>query len=290
VKSRTTRFLDSRQRVGLTAITAAGGVSKPTNLRIVLAILLCSTAAFPADSQRTEDPELLQRIRTRITDHLAQLPNYTCHEVVDRLARRFNPGSSDRRDTLELEVAFVGNKELYARSGEARFEEQSIRNVVPVGTIGSGAFGSHVATLFSGDAASFQYVGPSNKDGHKAFRYDFRVPQQKSQFLIRHDSAEGIAGYKGSFWVDVETLDLVRLELKVDHIPSYIGVRWIEESMRYKIVRVGNSDFLLPRDSEMAVADESGNYSLNRIGLEHCREFTGESVVTYGTPADTSPQ
>jgi len=255
-----------------------------------MAVLLCSITALAAESYPAEDPELLQRIRNKVTAHLSQLPNYTCHEVVDRLSRLLNSGSSEHHDTLELEVAFVGNKELYARSGETLFEEQSIHNIVPSGTIGSGTFGSIAANVFSGNMSSFQYRGPSKKDGHQTFRYDFRVPRENSQFLVRRKSAEGIAGYKGSFWVDMETLDLVRLEIKVDDIPSHVGVRSIQETMRYKMVKFRNSDFLLPRDSEMAVADEAGYYSLNRIGLERCREFAGESVVTYGAPVDTSPQ
>jgi len=290
VESRSGRSLDLRGRVGLKVLAAvAREVDKPGRLAMGIAILFCSIRALAAGSSPAEDPDLLQRIRSKVAQHLSQLPNYTCHEVVDRLVRRLNFGSPDRRDTLELEVAFLGNKELYAKSGEVRFEEQSIRNVVPVGAIGSGTFGSHVAALFSEDAASFQYVGPSKKDGHKTFRYDFHVPQEKSQFLIRNNSTEAIAGYKGSFWVDAETLDPVRLEIKVDHILSQIGIRWIEESMRYKIVKLRNSDFLLPRDSEMAVVDEEGNYSLNRIALQNCREFTGESVVTYGASSSSDP-
>jgi hypothetical protein len=42
------------------------------------------------------------------------------------------------------------------------------------------------------------------------------------------------------------TLDLVRVELKADRIPANIGVSVVEESMHYKIMRIGKSDFLLP--------------------------------------------
>lgn len=255
-----------------------------------MVVLLCSTAGFGADAHAAEDPGLLQRIRTKVTEHLSQLPNYTCHEVVDRLTRQLNSLGSENRDSLELEVAFVGNKELYARSGETRFEEQSIQNIVHSGTIGSGTFGSIAANVFSESTSSFQYRGPAKKDGHDTFRYDFHVPREHSQFLVRRKSASGVAGYKGSFWVDIETLDLVRLEIKVEDIPSHVGIRSIKETMRYELVNLRNSDFLLPRDSEMAVADDAGYYSLNTIRLERCQEFTGESVVTFGAPADTTPQ
>jgi hypothetical protein len=78
------------------------------------------------------------------------------------------------------------------------------------------------------------------------------------------------------------------LELKADNIPSQIQVSFIEESMRYKAVRIRDSYFLLPRDSELAATASSGDYNLNIIRLEHCREFTGESVVTFGGSPDVN--
>jgi len=236
-----------------------------------------------AQCQTIQNPEiLLQRIRDRMASHLSQLPNYTCHLVVERLMRRASSVSFERLDRLDLEVALVGNRELFSRAGEARFQEQEIHNIVPAGTIGNGAFGSYVETVLSGGGAAIRYIGQSKTDGHKTFRYDFDVPQAKSNFLVRHGTAQGIVGYKGSFWADADTLDLVRVELKADRIPANIGVSVVEESMHYKIIRIGKSDFLLPRKSQLSSSDQSGNYSLNMIILEHCREFSGESVVTFG--------
>jgi len=253
---------------------------------VALSSLVLLVVTVKAQSQVAENPEsLLRRIRDRMVTHLSQLPNYTCHEVIDRLVRRASYGSFERQDRLELEVAIVGHKELFARKGETRFEDQEIHNLVPAGTIGNGAFGSYIETVLSGEGAEVRYVGPAKTDGHKTYRYDFEVPQPKSHFLVRRGSAEGIVAYKGSFWADVETLDLVRVELKADSIPAYIGVRMVEESMHYKIMQIGKSDFLLPRHSQLSTSDQSGNSSLNMMNLEHCREFSGESVVTFGGPA-----
>jgi hypothetical protein len=54
--------------------------------------------------------------------------------------------------------------------------------------------------------------------------------------------------------------------------------------MRYKVVRVGNSDFLLPIHSELTSFDRAGRYRLNVVSLERCLEYTGQSVVTFGEP------
>jgi hypothetical protein len=217
--------------------------------------------------------------------HISQLSNYTCHEVIDRLVRPINSGRLEHLDRLELEVAFVGNEELFLRPGEAQFREREVHNIVTTGTISNGAFGSHIETVLSGDAAALRYVGESKADGHKTFRYDFSVPQEKSHFLVRHNSAEGIVGFKGSFWVDVETLDLVRVELKAEDMPAYVGVNLVQESLHYKTMQIGRAEFVLPRHSQLSTSDRSGNYSLNMITLDKCREFSGESVVTYDGPA-----
>lgn len=242
--------------------------------------------AFAPQSQPAESPDLLlQRMRNRMAVHLSQLSKYTCHEVIDRLVRPINSGRFEHLDRLDLEVAFIGSEELFSRPGEARFQERNIHNIVTAGTIGNGAFGSRLESVLSADTTALRYVGPSKTDAQKTFRYDFNVPQEKSHFLVRHDSAEGIVGYKGSVWVDAETLDLVRIELKTDGIPAYIGVSVVQESMHYKSMRIGNSDFVLPRRSQLSTFDRLGNYTLNVIGLEHCHEFNGESIVTFDGPA-----
>ena len=262
-------------------------ISKVVQLAICLS-LFSPISALAANPRAEEDPELLlQRIRGKITAHLSQLQNYTCHVVIDRLVRSVRSGSFDHRDTLELEVAVVGDRELFSRAGEARFEEQPIHQIVPGGMIGNDAFGSHDDNVFAGDAATFKYAGSCKKDGHKAFRYNFHVPQQSSQLVVKqNNSPDATVGYQGSFWVDAETLDMVRLEWKTDSIPPSVGISSVEKSMRYKLVRIGNSDFLLPQHSELASFDQSGNYRLNTVSLERCLEFTGESVVTYSTPTE----
>ena len=256
-------------------------------LKAVLASLLLSGAAVALHSQSAEDPELLfQRIKARVAEHLAQLPNYTCRETISRMLRA--SGSFQHLDTVELEVAFVGQQELFSRLGEDRFGEHPIEKLVSGGTINNSALGSHIDLILSQDVAEFKYAGAGKKNGHKTHRYDLRVSIEKSGYLVRRNGKVGVAGYEGSFWVDVDTLDLVRVEFKVNRIPSYLGVRLIEQSLHYKKLKIGNSEFELPQRSELAATDELGNTSLNLIKLDRCREFTGESVVKYGLPSDGS--
>jgi hypothetical protein len=263
------------------------GITKHiATLAVELIVLSLSTPTFAADTENQLDPDaLLLQIRNKMAERLSRLPNYTCLEVVDRWTRSAGGLGLNPVDRVEFEVAFVGSREYFAPRGGTQFDGQSIMKMVPVGTIGNGAFGAHVSALFNTDSPTFKYVGPSKKDGHKTFRYDFEVPQEKSSFLVK-GSGQGVVGFKGSFWVDAQTVDLVRLELIADHMPPYIGVRSVMESMQYSMVQIRGSEFLLASKSEMTAVDDRGNYSLNMVRLQNCREFRGESVVTYGTPTD----
>jgi hypothetical protein len=248
-----------------------------------LAALLISGAAFAVQSHSAEDSAgLFQRVKARMAEHFARLPNYTCHETVDRM---LGVGGNFRYlDTVDLEVAFFGKQELFARTGEDRFGEQPIEKLVPGGTIGNSAMGSHIDLIFSQDAAEFRYAGECKKDGRKTIRFDLNVPIERSGFRIRRNGAVGVAGYQGSVWVDAETLDLVRVDFKVNRIPTYLGVRLVEESLHYKKLTIGNSEFHLPDHSELAATDDQGYRTLNVIKLARCHEFAAESVIKYGTP------
>lgn len=224
--------------------------------------------------------DLFQRIKSHMSEHLARLPNYTCHETIERYVRT---GSSYRHvDQVRLDVVFSGQRELYSRAGAGRFEDGAVEKLVSAGTIGNGALGSHIDLLLSQNEAEFKYVGTEKKDGHKSLRFDLTVPIEKSHFEVRHNSAEGVAGYQGSLWVDAETYDPVRVDFKVNRIPSYIGVRLIEESLHYRKLSIGNSEFSLPDHSELAATDDENVYTLNTAKLDGCREYSADSVVTFG--------
>lgn len=258
-------------------------------LFFILTLAISAGAMLAADSPNIDDgASNLQKIRDKVADHLSRLPNYTCHEKIDRLIRPLNSTGPGLHDQVVVEVAFVAKQELFARPGESAFQEHSITKVVPTGTISSGVFGSHINSIFVGDAASFDYIGLTKKDGHKTFRYGFQVPLQKSQFLVRHNSADGVVAYHGYVWADVETFELVRLEIEADHISPSIGIRRVKQTVRYSPVRIRDFDFLLPLHSELEVSDAAGSFSMNRLTLEQCREYTGESTVTFGAPLDRS--
>lgn len=246
---------------------------------------LIGGSAFAESAKVEVDPqELLQRIRSGMRAHLSQLSSYTCRAVIDRMARSPRSPSLQHVDRVELEVAFSGAAEMFAKSSEASFQNRPIQDVVPSGTIASAPLGSYVDSMVSNDIADFKYAGTGKKDGHKTYRYDFHVSEDKNVFLVRHQTAEAYVAFKGSIWVDTETLDPVRVEVKTEHIPSRLEVMMVEETLHYGTMTIGNSQFVLPQHSELTTLDSYGNYSFNDLHLEACKEFSGQATVTFGSP------
>lgn len=247
-----------------------------------IAALLVSVAAVAGDDGREDGDALLQRVKAHMSEHLAHLPNYMCHETTQRMMR--TRSTWQHLDTIDLDVVFTARGELFSRAGDQRFGEEPIEKLVSSGTIGNVAMGSNLDLLLSQGEAQFTYAGPCKKEGHKSLRFDITVPIEKSHFLVRHNGRQGMAGYQGALWVDAETYDPVRVDFKVNRIPPYIGVYLIEESLFYKKLMIGNSEFDLPERSQLAVTDQEGNYTLNLMKLAACHEFTADSVVKYGSP------
>ena len=57
--------------------------------------------------------------------------------------------------------------------------------------------------------------------------------------------------------------------------------------MEYSRLHIGAADFLLPKSSEFVATDALGNANRNLTEFNACREFTGESVLSFDIPPAT---
>lgn len=238
-------------------------------------------------------PELLTlaRIKTTMADRLARQPNYTCVQQIERSHRRLPKRKFELHDVLRIEVALADGKELFAWPGSRKFEQSDLTEMISGGAIGTGDFALHARSVFESSAPRFNYVGKTEMRGHNAVQYNFVVPLISSGYHLKSNGREAVVGYHGSLWADVETHELVRLEVDADDIPPSLGIATAKDQMDYDRVRIGESDFLLPVGSELAMVDLTGNENRNRTQFKSCRQYTGESVLTFAeAPDSTAPE
>ena len=250
-------------------------------------LMLVGLTALLCQAQQgvlSPDLLLLAKVKNRMAANLSRLPNYTCVQTVERFHRRSTTRKFDVLDTVRLEVALVEGKELFGWPGGDRIAESEISNLVK-GTIGNGDFALLAKSIFLTSSATFQYAGDSFLGARAAIKFDYKVPLFTSGYHLKVSPREAVVPYHGSFWVEPDTFDLLRLELTVDDLPSYLGLAAATDSMEYARVEIGGSKFLLPQSSELSMIELNGAESRNQTRFGGCRQFTGESVLSF---ADSS--
>jgi hypothetical protein len=113
--------------------------------------------------------------------------------------------------------------------------------------------------------------------GRTALRYEFKMFQELSGFSVRAGGEEATADVRGTFWVDAETLDLLRIEERAADFPRRLGIRDIAIAITYGRMRIGSSDVLLPQSAETVVSDSHGGQKKNALEFTGCRESGGAS-------------
>jgi len=227
---------------------------------------------------------LLAKVRDRAVWNLRHQPNYTCVETVER---SFRPAATRKYrliDTLRLEVALVDGKEMFGWPGTKHFEDTDLRNLVPDGAFGNGNFATHARAIFQGNSATFDYRGEITVGERPAIRFDYSVPLLGSGYNLRVGERTSIVAYRGSIYADPKTYDLERLEVEAVDIPVVLGMARTSDRMDYARTPIGDGEFLLPEESELSMIDLNGAESRNRVRFASCRQFSGESVLTFGDP------
>ncbi len=253
---------------------------------LIAGVLLANLAAAqtpPADPQ-------LEKIRTQMASNLRRLPNYTCLMTVERFARGPSRGTRSNellhQDTIRLEVAEAGEKELLAWPG-APLTEQRIEDLVPDGVFASGDFGGLANVVFRTNDPKFRPAGKKKIDGREAIGYSYEVVKGISRYRLGRDGSESIVPYHGTFWADPQSGEILRLDLELDGIPDYLAVRSSVTEIDYLKARIGGGDFLLPSRVRRELHYSTGSMTENVSTFTKCREYGTESAVRFDDPVAT---
>jgi hypothetical protein len=242
-------------------------------------------AALLFMAQTAVHPQSTGALAKRIVEHMARTlavqPNYTCLEAMERWVTPKN-GKRTLQDRVRFEVALVDGKEMFAWPGAQKFEVTDLSTMLPGGLVDSGDFAIQVHELFDGKSATFSSLPEEQIPDSPFTRLDFSVPAQRSG-LVLNQSKEG-AGYHGQLYIDPVSLDPRRIHIVVE-VPPKLGIRAAVRELSLARVPIGASDFLLPQSSDVSMTRPDGVEFSNHIEFKSCRQFTGDSVLTFDDPA-----
>jgi len=225
---------------------------------------------------------LLSRVKNHIREEVQRLENISCLETIER-EHQPPRGKMQPLDTVRLEVLFNGDKELFASPGDRKFSEEHPISYVGSGVLGTGLFAGYLKDILLNESVSNEYKGEEEIGGRRLDRYEYRLPLMWSRHTIHLLEGSGTVGIHGSYWVDAQTHDVVRLELVADDIPPTLLITQAETSIDYAPTRVGNhAPVLLPQSADFNIAKFTGEVFHNRMEFTHCRVFSAEAKLSFG--------
>jgi hypothetical protein len=277
------------------------------------ASVVCVAACAVIAQDLAPEVLLLSRIKSHLRYEFAHLPNYTCLETIARFQKAKQRGLKPRRthsanaadqskdeswqggkfsqvDTVRLEVACSGHHEWYGLPGAQKLSEENPAALAGgVGLISNGSFSTTLHNLFMVDGATFTSRGEDSVDGRKAVKFDYRFPTGSIIARISLFGGQGAVNEEGSFWVDPQSLDLLRLDGRATEIPPSLPLAEMEFTVTYARTRIGEFDALLAQFADLHMLQTTGVEDYDRMDFTHCRMFQTTSTLRFDIEPPSPP-
>ena len=228
----------------------------------------------------------LSQVNRNMRQALANQPDYTCLATFDRYRWMINEPAERKIDTVRVEVAFVGGHELYSWPGEGKFSDVPLSSMVGVGMMGDGDFAVHAHNVFVSDSGVKTFLGEEQIDGRKLWHWEYKISVYQSGWTIRESNTQQVVGIAGSFWVDAQTLDQVKIDSHATDFLSSFPLQAASSAVEYARVHIAEQDVLLPVHGELKTTTHEGHESRNRVEYSNCRQYTGSSTISFAEPVE----
>lgn len=268
------------------------------------ALLFTCAIGFAATGAEYDPVEVLTRATQKVLASARSIPNYTCVETVRRdyfgpaaatLPRECSVLLEQRRhpmldmalwlystDRLRLDVTMATGREINSWLGAKHFEDAGIDHVVRSGPFSTGSFAGYLTAVFEEDVKKFTFNGPKAVDNRILMEYSFHVEQSASHYSVKLGDSWATVAYSGTFDVDPQTADVVRITIATEDVPPATGVCQTTTAMDLAWIQLGDGRFLLPKSSSQRFIYPNVNETENGTAFSNCREFRGESTINFG--------
>jgi len=243
------------------------------------ALLLAATLSF-ADPVAPETLHLAA-IQSKAKAGLSSIPAYTCSEEMERSMRPSTRVMFHKNDDVKLEVAEIGGRELFSRPGEKSFGELPTKELANHGLVVTGMFYHIAETVFGTPVARFKYAGTKRVKGHKSLQYDLTVSPLFASYRLNFNNHEAQCGFRGSFWADEVSFDLIRLHIEATDVPPELLLREATTEIDYARATLDGKSYLIPSSAEIVTTFINGGQSRSQIRFSNCHKYGVESTVTF---------
>jgi hypothetical protein len=238
-------------------------------------------ALFLAQSSVPNEVVQLARVKHDMAAVLSKMPNYMCEEIIGRSARENGAKRFKDVDTMRLDVAFVGGKEVFGKHTAGKIDKGHPSGLTGHGVTSNGEFTGFARSVFMDNVATMRYFGPDRLDGKASLRWDYSIPLLTSGWTLNYAGRLTTVATKGSFWVDPESLELLQLDVIASEIEPGFPMAATHLSIGYGKVRLGSEIVLIPQRSELLVTSSDGTLERNVLQFRRCREYGAETAISF---------
>ena len=246
------------------------------------------TFKFPAKVEEllpggVKDDPLLEKARRASGQLFQMLPNFVCQQSTTR-----SYAGADHQwrqiDKVTAEVLYENGRESYRDVKlNGRLTGHSIMDLS--GSRSTGEFGSSLRALFDRPTeALFRFQTDAVLGGYYTAVYEFAVAGDKSDWRISAGSQMIMTPYTGRIWIDRDSGNVLRIEMKAVDIPEPFPFRRVEAEVDYGAAILPSGRYFLPERAENVSCNDPQSCSRNVIEFRNYHKYVGESSISFDMP------
>jgi hypothetical protein len=225
----------------------------PTSVACALALYFCLCGPlFGQQSLRLE--QVLESVQAHVGEFAHSLPDFICDETI---TSRELMGRKVKHETI-IESAFTGRQNK-VENGKPFIETREIKTVngrpaspgqePKAPFLYGGGFSSVLVAVFSAENApyfSYSLAGTDTLEGRAALVIKFETRNGQKRLLYRDlFNQRSYLNGKGKAWIDPESMNVMRLELRYLDPPA--GEGELHVAIDYAAVTINDKTFWMPR-------------------------------------------
>jgi hypothetical protein len=265
-----------------TAAASSSGASTPASPTVSTTPAVRTPIRGEAETESMSTDAIILEARSAAESFTADLPNFLVKQVTTRYAGTSIPPGWRQLDVVTADLVCVDGKEDY-------------RNILvngqptnrPIESTGSWSTGEWIVTLQDilspATDAGFTKRRMERVGGRPAFVFDFAVSEENSHWiLVSQIGRQYHVAFKGSIWIDKDTLRVLRIEQRTTTLPRGCPYESALSTVEYGFVNIQGKNSLLPVSSENeGCISGGGSCSRNVISFQNYRKFTAESDIKF---------
>ncbi len=273
----------------------------------VLLLLVGCPALHAASRPLTPDQaKILASIRASALQYTQKLPDFMCTQITRRQVTSLSTSTSGltgvvsasgapatgvanamhnpagHGDVIEEQLTFIDHKENYTVLKVDGRKVAGVDHMQFQGAVSAGEFGTDLHNIFDPRSDTvFAWQHPGALHGRRIYIYAFDVPARQGAAVFDRDSGrQVVAAYAGHVFVDAISLDVLRIEYRMD-LPLGFPIRDASIMIEYKPIAIAGRTATLPFRSEVRMQDRFRQYD-NTIDFRNFHKFAAESKILYG--------